>query len=141
MRGKKAKSRDAYQVGYGRPPVHSRFRRGKSGNPTGRPRHGEAERAQMLIWKEAYRLLTVREGDKITRMPVLQAVWRSLLTSAAKGNVSAVRAVVKYMHDVDAENRACRTGGVGNKKRNKDVNEMTDEELMAILTTAQHGKS
>jgi len=95
----------------------------------------------MLIWKEAYRLLTVREGDKVTRMPVLQAVWRSLLASAAKGNVSAVRAVVKFVQDVEAENRARRTGGTGNKKRNKDMNEMTDEELMAVLATAQHDKS
>jgi uncharacterized protein DUF5681 len=139
MRRKKEKPRDVYQVGYGRPPLHSRFRRGKSGNPTGRPRRGEAERAQMLIWKEAYRLLTVREGDKVTRMPVLQAVWRSLLTSAAKGNVSAVRAVIKSMHDVDAEIRARRTGAA-NRKLNKDVNEITDEELLTILTSAQHGK-
>jgi hypothetical protein len=136
---KKEKLRDRYQVGYGHPPLHSRFRRGKSGNPTGRPRRGEAERAQMLIWKEAYRLLTVREGDKVTRMPVMQAVWRSLLTSAAKGNVSAVRAVIKFMHDVEAENRARRTGAA-NRKTNKDLNEITDEELMAILKTAQHGK-
>ena len=27
-----------YRVGYGRPPVHSRFRKGQSGNPKGRPR-------------------------------------------------------------------------------------------------------
>jgi Family of unknown function (DUF5681) len=27
-----------YQVGYGKPPVHSRFRKGQSGNPRGRPR-------------------------------------------------------------------------------------------------------
>ena len=25
-----------YEVGYGRPPVHSRFRKGQSGNPRGR---------------------------------------------------------------------------------------------------------
>jgi Family of unknown function (DUF5681) len=27
-----------YKVGYGRPPEHSRFKRGQSGNPRGRPR-------------------------------------------------------------------------------------------------------
>ena len=27
-----------YAVGYGKPPVHSRFRKGRSGNPGGRPR-------------------------------------------------------------------------------------------------------
>jgi hypothetical protein len=139
MRGKKEKPRDAYQVGYGKPPVHSRFRRGKSGNPTGRPRHGEAERAQMLIWKEAYRLLTVREGDKVTRMPVLQAVWRSLLASAAKGNVAAVRAVVKFVHEVEAGIRARRTG-TANRKLSKDVNDITDKELMDILSAARNDR-
>ena len=27
-----------YAIGYGKPPVHSRFRKGRSGNPGGRPR-------------------------------------------------------------------------------------------------------
>ena len=27
-----------YTIGYGKPPVHSRFQKGKSGNPGGRPR-------------------------------------------------------------------------------------------------------
>jgi hypothetical protein len=27
-----------YQVGYGKPPLHTRFRKGQSGNPSGRPR-------------------------------------------------------------------------------------------------------
>jgi len=69
---KKVPAQNSAPVGYGRPPVHSRFRKGQSGNPTGKRRHREAERAQALIWKEAYRLLTVREGDKLTRMPALQ---------------------------------------------------------------------
>jgi hypothetical protein len=33
-----AKGNGTYRVGYGRPPVHSRFRKGQSGNPKGRPR-------------------------------------------------------------------------------------------------------
>jgi gamma-glutamyl:cysteine ligase YbdK (ATP-grasp superfamily) len=138
---KKAPAQDGNPVGYGKPPVHSRFRKGQSGNPTGKRKHGEAERAQALIWNEAYRLLTVREGDKVTRMPALQVVWRSLIASAAKGNVSALRAVVKVVQDIEAEARARRTGVSANKKLNKDVNEMSDEELMDILKAAQHDKA
>jgi hypothetical protein len=137
---KKAPAQDSNPVGYGKPPVHSRFRKGQSGNPTGKRRHGEAERVQALIWEEANRLLTVREGDKVTRMPALQAVLRSQIASAAKGNVSAQRAVVKLLQESEAEARARRTGGTTNKKLSKDVNEMTDEELMDILSALRHDK-
>ena len=30
-----------YQVGYGKPPRHTRFKRGQSGNPRGRPREAK----------------------------------------------------------------------------------------------------
>jgi hypothetical protein len=123
-------------VGYGRPPAHSRFRKGQSGNPTGARRHREAEHAVGLMRQEAYRLLTIREGNKVTRMPALRVVLRSLLTLAAKGNVTAQRAVVKAVQDMEEDARARRTGGSTNKKF-KDVNDMTDEELMAIIETAQ----
>ena len=141
VKKKKAPAQDSNPVGYGRPPVHSRFRKGQSGNPSGKRRHGEAERAQALIWKEAYRSLTLREGDKLTRMPALQAVARSLMTCAVKGNVAAQRAVVKLSQDREAEARARRTGGTANKKLNKDGNDITDEELMDILKAAQNDKS
>jgi hypothetical protein len=141
MSRKKAPPQDPNPVGYGRPPVHSRFRKGQSGNPTGKRNHGEAERVQALIRKEAYRPLTVREGDKVTRMPALQAVLRSQIACAAKGNVSAQRAVFKTVQDSEAEARARRTGGTANKKLNKNANEITDEELEDILRATRNDKS
>jgi Family of unknown function (DUF5681) len=138
---KKAPVQDSSPVGYGKPPVHSRFRKGQSGNPSGKRRPGEAGDAQALIRQEAYRLLTIREGDKISRIPALQAVIRSQIASAAKGSVPAQRAVFKAVQDIEAEARARRTGGTGDKKFNKDVNDITDEELMAILRAAQDDKS
>jgi Family of unknown function (DUF5681) len=137
---KKAPARDSSPVGYGRPPVHSRFRKGKSGNPTGKRKYGETGDAQALIRQEAYRLLTIREGDKVTRMPALQAVIRSQIASAAKGNVPAQRAVIKGIQDMEVEARA-RSTGAASKKLNKDGNDITDEELMDILKAAQNDKS
>jgi Family of unknown function (DUF5681) len=125
-------------VGYGRPPVHSRFRKGQSGNPSGKRRPEDAERSKKLIRQEAYRLLTIREGDKVTRMPALRAVLRSQIASAAKGNVAAQRAVIKAAQEIEAEERASRTGGIEKRKSGKDVNDVTDEELMAI---ANQGKT
>jgi Family of unknown function (DUF5681) len=136
---KKAPARNSSPVGYGRPPVHSRFRKGQSGNPTGKRRHGEVERAQALIWQELHRSLTLREGDKLTRMPALQAMARSLMTCAVKGNVPAQRAVVKLLQDIE-DARARRTAAAS-KKLNKDGNDITDAELMDILKAAQNDKS
>ena len=140
MTGKKKEPTRNGGVGYGRPPVHSRFRKGKSGNPTGKRKHGETGDAQALIRQEAYRLLTIREGDKVTRMPALQAVIRSQIASAAKGNVPAQRAVIKGIQDMEVEARA-RSTGAASKKLNKDGNDITDEELMDILKAAQNDKS
>ena len=141
MSRKKEPPQDSSPVGYGKPPVHSRFRKGQSGNPTGKRRHGETERAQKLIREEAYRLLTIREGDKVTRIPALQAVFRSQIASAAKGNVSAQRAVVKVVQEIEAEARARRTGGTANKKLKNDLDGMTDKELEDILRAARNDES
>jgi hypothetical protein len=120
-------------VGYGRPPIHSRFRKGQSGNPAGRRRQGEGERARKLILQEAFRLLTLREGDKVIRMPALQAVLRSQIASAAKGNGPAQRAMVKTVQDIEAEARTHGTASVASRKPSKDLNDLTDQELMSIL--------
>ena len=67
----------AYDVGYGKPPVHTRFRKGQSGNPSGRPRRTHHERAEELMLREAYRLVTVRDGHGTARIPAFQAVLRA----------------------------------------------------------------
>ena len=54
----------AYAVGYGKPPAHSRFTPGQSGNPKGRPKGArnraaapghQENRLQSIILDEAYR--------------------------------------------------------------------------------------
>jgi hypothetical protein len=80
-----------YEVGYGKPPAHTRFQKGVSGNPRGGSRKAKLRRARALAMKEAYRLITVREGDKTMRLPAIQAVMRSQVALAAKGNGPAQR--------------------------------------------------
>ena len=57
-----------YEVGYGKPPVSTRFVKGQSGNPHGRPRKPEPRRTRLsdapsdsYLEEEAYRLVTLRE--------------------------------------------------------------------------------
>ena len=99
------KPRD-YEVGYGKPPVHSRFPKGHSGNPSGRPRGLTLGRAKQLAVKELYRTLRVKEGDKVLRLPAISAVLRSQIAQAIKGNGPAQRAVFEAFMTIERESAA-----------------------------------
>jgi hypothetical protein len=92
-----------YVVGYRKPPLHTRFRKGVSGNPRGGSRAQTAARARALALKEAYRLVTVREGDKVMSLPAIQAVMRSQVALAVKGNGPAQRALIAAIHAMEQE--------------------------------------
>jgi len=107
MTSRKTKSAP-YAVGYGKPPVHSRFRKGRSGNPGGRPRQAATERAKALALQEAYRTVTVKEGGRARALPAIQAVLRSQIALAVKGNGPAQRALIAAVHALEQE-RAMET--------------------------------
>jgi hypothetical protein len=93
-----------YEVGYAKPPLHSRFKKGQSGNPKGRPRSAKkTQRVKRLVLQELYRLIAVREGEKVIMMPALQAVIRSSIVLAVKGSGPAQRAVLNTARQMEKE--------------------------------------
>jgi Family of unknown function (DUF5681) len=92
-----------YTVGYCKPPVHSRFRKGQSGNPGGRPRGMTQGKATALALKEAYRPVIVREGDRVITLPAIQAILRSQVALAAKGNGPAQRAIIEAVQAIERD--------------------------------------
>src|SRR5438105_14220809 len=90
-----------YTVGYGRPPAHSRFKKGRSGNQAGR-RRSVSERGGQLLRQEANRVLTLREGDKIEKLTAIRAAMRSLFLSAAKGKTAALKMVLQALSEITA---------------------------------------
>lgn len=105
----KAETRRDYKVGYGRPPEHTRFRKGQSGNPGGRRKEAR-RRIDEIVREEAFRLVRVREGDEVREMTTIEAVLRSQTQLAVKGNGSAQRAILASWLAMeareDAEQRA-----------------------------------
>jgi hypothetical protein len=94
---------DDYEIGYGKPPRHTQFRKGQSGNPGGRPRGMTAGRANLLALKEAYRKVAVKERDTVVLMPAIQALLRSQVALAAKDNGPAQRAVFQQVQAIEHE--------------------------------------
>jgi len=60
---------------------------------------------------------------------------------AAKGNGPAQRAVVKTVQEIEAEARAHGAAGVAERRSGKDLNDVTDQELMAILGQGRTSKA
>ena len=99
----RSKNAGDYEVGYAKPPQRTRFRKGQSGNPGGRPRGMTAGRAKALALKEAYRMVRVKEGDSIVLLPAIQAILRGQVALAAKGNGAAQRAVIDKVQAIEQE--------------------------------------
>lgn len=77
-----------YQVGYGRPPRHSRFRPGQSGNPKGRRKKHRPDHNIDLLSVLSQRVL-IREGDRKRYITKLEAFFQSLVNRAATGDAKA----------------------------------------------------
>lgn len=103
-----------YEVGYGKPPADTRFSPGRSGNPAGRPKKKKREvnipemneeRMKQLTLEEAYRVITVRDGEKMVEIPVMQAIIRSAALGAVKGDRRAQKMFTDLMRAIETERK------------------------------------
>lgn len=80
-----------YEIGYGSPPVESRFRDGISGNPRGRPK-----KTLVTILMEAFsRRILVQLNGRSRKVSVFHTIMLRLKAKALKGSASAI--AVFYM--------------------------------------------
>ena len=82
-----------YAVGYGRPPIGSRFKPGTSGNAKGRPKG--RKNLKTLIRQAMTTNIAVQEGSGIRRVTKIEGVVLRQLQSALKGNDRSAMAVIK----------------------------------------------
>ena len=90
-----------YEVGYGRPPKATQFKRGKSGNPKGRPK-GSRNLATDLA-AELGEPITVREDGRQRRVSKQRALIKSLMAKSLQGDVRAAAALLSLYARVITE--------------------------------------
>lgn len=79
-----------YDVGYGKPPKHSRFEKGKSGNPAGRPKK---YRSGISVLEEPVRMTVDGKRREVT---AFEASLRKTAQSALEGHLSAIKRFFTY---------------------------------------------
>ena len=91
----------SYEIGYGKPPKATRFQKGKSGNPRGRPK-GSLNLATDLA-SELGELITVSEHGRPRRVSKQRALIKSLMAKALQGDIRAATALLALYARVTAE--------------------------------------
>lgn len=78
-----------YEIGFGKPPKHSRFRKGLSGNPKGRP-EGRRNLATVLE-RTLQEKVVINENGVRRTVTKLEAAVKQLVNKAAAGDLTALR--------------------------------------------------
>ena len=102
----------SYEVGYGKPPAATRFVKGKSGNPSGRPEGSRnqmpalnEERLRDIVIAEAYRTIKVKDGGRDVSVPMAQAVVRSIAVNAVRGDQRSQKMFTDLLNTTEAKNK------------------------------------
>src|SRR5436305_6154171 len=76
------------KIGYCSPPVHSRFKPGESGNPSGRAKG--SQNLKTLFNKVLDEEISLREGADVKKITKAEAIIRSVVVGALKGDARNV---------------------------------------------------
>jgi hypothetical protein len=99
-------AREGQNVGYGQPPVATRFRKGQSGNPKGRPRG--VKNLKTLLQEALNEKITVNENGKRRAITKMQAGMKQLANKVASGDVKTALRLIDLQYRDEGLDRAIR---------------------------------
>jgi hypothetical protein len=79
---------DDYEIGYGKPPIPTRFKQGQSGNPKGRPKGSKNLRTDLA--EEMSEKVTIREGGHARTVSKQRAMIKAMTAKALNGDINAI---------------------------------------------------
>ena len=90
-----------YEVGYGKPPRHTRFAKGQSGNPRGRPR-GTKNLKTLLSDALNERVIVTENGGrrKVTKR---EAIITQLVNRSATADLRAIKILLDIVREIESQ--------------------------------------
>lgn len=93
-----------YEVGYGKPPRHTRFKPGVSGNPRGRPK--DAKNLSTLVHDALNEQVVVTENGRRRKVSKSQAIITQLLNRSAQADLKATQILLGIMQGIEHRSEA-----------------------------------
>ena len=93
-----------YQVGYGKPPPHTRFKKGQSGNPRGRP--AGAKNLKTLLTDALNEPVVVTENGGHRKITKRQAIVTQLVNRSATADWRAIKILFDILRDIEVQTEA-----------------------------------
>jgi hypothetical protein len=121
------------EVGFGKPPIASQFRKGRSGNPKGRPKQSPNVRNEM---RDTFlQPIVIKREGKTKTVSATNAVLQKTFQAALNGDPRAAALVYKllerYLPDQDT----------GNHDLSESDNLIVDQALQRLLVRRTHAES
>lgn len=110
-----------YKVGFCKPPVHTRFKPGQSGNPKGRPK-GSMDTLR-LIDKIVSKKVTATIDGRPLKISKRQAMLLRMANEATQGNLNTFKTILPLLMQIDARKAANAAAAAGDISR-------TDREIL-----------
>ena len=127
-----------YPIGYRKPPIQTRFKKGQSGNPRGRPRGTRDPLA--TINKIFGRKFKINEGGVPRTIEAFELIMLRLVEQASKGNHNAIRLcldiqrwVMGFADQNPNNGQKIKISWVEPQaKKEEDLSCLTDDEVRAL---------
>ena len=121
-----------YEVGYGKPPRHTRFTKGQSGNPRGRP--PGTKNLRTLLSEALNETVIVTENGGRRKVTKRQAIITQLVNRSATADFRAIKILLDIVRDIErqTEQKAPETS---------DFSEADEKVLEQIKARFSIGKS
>ena len=95
--GKMSETEREYAANYRKPPLHTRFKKGQSGNPRGRP----AKNLPALLAAALNEKVTVTENGKRRQVTKREAVIAQLVNKSASAELRATKMLIDMLRDIE----------------------------------------
>jgi Family of unknown function (DUF5681) len=92
-----------YEIGYKKPPEHTRFKKGQSGNPRARPKASKDPAA--LLTEILDEKVTIMENGKRRRIASREVFVKQLVDRTVLGDPKAMPAFLRLVDDIDREKK------------------------------------